>query len=96
MSPTRLLRRALTLAALATGTTTVAMLGANPAGAQAHPRISVYTLTPSEWLNLCGPFGPYTGVTTVEGMTLDCWSRTVSIPSCDTGTGGGQTCSDPH
>lgn len=95
MSRTRLLRRALTVAALAGGTTAVAMFGANPAGAQTHPRISVYQLTATEWINLCGPSGPYSGVTTVDGMTLNCWNGTVGIPSCDTVNGGGNTCSDP-
>ena len=95
MSRTRLFRRALTATAIAGGTTTAVALGANPAGAQTHPRISVYELTPTEWINLCGPSGPYSGVTTVDGMTLNCWAGTVGIPSCDTATGGGNTCSDP-
>ena len=95
MSRTRLLRRALIATAIAGGTTTAVALGANPAGAQTHPRISVYELTPTEWINLCGPSGPYSGVTTVDGMTLNCWAGTVGIPSCDTATGGGNTCSDP-
>jgi hypothetical protein len=55
MSTSRSLRRSLLALLVAGGAATGAVaLAASPAGAQVHPRIAVYHMTPTESFNVCG------------------------------------------
>ncbi|MEZ5411226.1 MAG: hypothetical protein R2761_24565 [Acidimicrobiales bacterium] len=85
MTRNRLIRRVLIPASAGT---VGLLLAVQPASAQRYPRVSVYTLTPTEYFNAC-PLGPGSGITdydggagnTATGQTLDCARGIVSYTS---------------
>ena len=78
MSRPRFARRVLASLVLGGAATTALLAGALPAGAQVHPRIAIYHMTPTESWNVCG--GSNQVINFGDDTTVYCATGDVSYP----------------